>query len=407
MTRRTRGDGSFYQRKDGMWMGRVELPRKDGKRRYRWVSSMDRNTAINKLKKERADVDQGRIAVTGSTTVAKWLKRWIEDIHAQRLRPNTLIHYRANIDNHIVPAIGKKRLDKLTPDHVRELHRAVGPSCTAVMSHTILATALKDAVREGMITRNVCTLVDKPVYAKKKRTSLSVPVAKRILLEAEASCDESQATRWVAALFTGARQGELLGLRWEYVDLEAGVMDISWQLQKLVQVHGCGDKEDGKWPCGRARAGWCPKQRWNLPADFEHEVIVKSYAWTRPKSETGIRLVPIITPLLTRLVSMHARQGTNPHGLVWHDAGAPISPRVDSRRWNELLRRAGIVDEDKTLPLHTARHTTATLLRAAGVDEQTRMEILGHATVDSQRVYAHADQQRHLQAMGNLNELLG
>jgi integrase len=407
MGRRTKGDGSLFQRKDGMWVGRVELPPKDGKRRYKYVSSMDWAKCTAKLKKVRTDVDEGRIAVTGSTTVERWMKRWIEDIHAPRLRPNTLLDYRAIIDNHIIPTLGKKRLDKLTPDHVRQLHKAIGPSRTAEVAHTVLGKALKDAIREQMITRNVCELVDKPVYTKTKRTSLSVGIAKRILAEAEASCDESQATRWMAALFTGARQGELLGLRWSHVDLDAGMMDISWQMQRLRQEHGCGEPVDGKYPCDRVRVSFCPQRRWNLPPNFEHEVCVRSHVWTRPKSEAGIREVPLITPLWARFSSLHANQGFNPHGLVFHEGGEPIDKRIDSRRWNELLQRAGVVEEGKTFPLHTARHTTATLLRAAGVDEQTRMEILGHATVDSQRVYAHADQQRHQVAMSTgLKELL-
>ena len=72
--RRTRGDGGFYQRAKGLWVAAVELPPgADGKRRYRSVSSRDRNVAIEKLKRLRRDVQDGTIAVTGNTTVAKWL----------------------------------------------------------------------------------------------------------------------------------------------------------------------------------------------------------------------------------------------------------------------------------------------------------------------------------------------
>lgn len=400
--RRTNGDGAFFQRSDGLWIGRVELPTSNGKRRYREVSSVDRNKAMTKLKALRADVEQGRIAVTSNTTVEKWLNRWLDDIARPRIRPTTHGVYTTVIRRHIIPAIGTRRLDKLTPDHIRTMHKAIGPSRTAELAHVVLAKALKDAMREGVISGNICDRVDKPRYTKRKRTSMSAGVAKLIIKTALESRDESQATRWAAAFLTGARQAELLGLRWSYVNLDSGYMDISWQLQQLRQVHGCDPA------CGKQRAAYCPQRRWDLPADFEHEPCYRSLLFTRPKTEAGERLVPIVAPLLDALRRMYADQGPNPQGLVWHHPdGRPIDPRADNRAWNQLLVDAEVIEEGETLPLHLARHTTATLLRSAGVDEQTRQEILGHATVDAQRIYAHGDQARHLEAMSSLGELLG
>lgn len=412
--RRARGDGGLFQRADGTWIGRVELPPGiDGKRRRRQVASKSFDTAATEFRKLRAAVDEGRIAVTGNTTVAKWLDRWITEIHPnspRRPRPTTLRDYRTSIRLHIDPHIGKKRLDKLTPDHVRQMQHAIGARRSAEKAHVILQKALKDAIREGMITRNVAELVYKPTYTRTKRKSMSVELAKRVITTAYASRDESEATRWAAAFLTGARQGELLGLTWEHVDLDRGVMNISWQLQQLSQVHGCGDPTDsaGAWPCGKKRPGWCPQRRWDLPADFEYDVLHRSLVRTRPKTAAGDRDVPIVAPLLAKLTALHERQGVNPHNLVWHYSdGRPIGPREDYKAWKSLLIDAKVIAAtDETLSMHVARHTTATLLRAAGVDEQTRMEILGHATVDSQRIYAHADRERHLSAMTTLNELL-
>ncbi|MEW5810316.1 MAG: site-specific integrase [Actinomycetota bacterium] len=407
--RRQKGDGGLFQRADGMWIGRVELPAgPDGERRRKTVSSKEYDVAAAALRKLRSDVDSGKIAVTSATTLEKWLDRWINEIHAHKVRPTTLDDYRRTIKNHIVPAIGGKRLDKLTPQHVRDMHRKIGPSRTCELAHVVLQKALKDAVRERMLTVNVAELVDRPRYKRAKRTSLSVDVAKHVLRTAIDTRTDGEATRWIAAFLTGARQGELLGLRWSHVDLEHGVMDISWQLQQLSQVHGCGDPDaDGAYPCRRKRPGWCPDRRWDLPPDFDHEICHRSLLWTRPKSEAGGREIPIITPLLGPLRAMHKRQGINPHDLVWHyPDGRPIRPRADYGNWKSLLTAAGVLAPGETMPLHVARHTAATMLRAAGVDEQTRMEILGHATVDSQRVYAHADRARHLTAMDSLAELL-
>lgn len=403
--RRTKGDGGLSQRADGTWIGRVELPPVNGKRRGKTVSSKSFDIATKRLKKLRTDVDSGRIAVTGNISVAKWLDQWITVIHPNSprgIRPTTIRDYKTTIRLHINPHIGTKKLDKLTRTHVRQMHDALGPRRAAEKAHIVLQKALKDAEREGLITVNVAELVYKPTYTKTKRKSMSVDTAKHIIATAYASRDESEATRWAAAFLTGARQGELLGLTWDRIDFISGVMDISWQLQQLPQSHGCGEPDPkNNYPCGKKRPGWCPQRHWEMSPTFEYVECHRSLVWTHPKTEAGERFVPIVAPLLIKLRELHANQGVNPRNLVWHyPDGRPIGPREDYESWKQLLIDAKVIAPEKeTLPMHMARHTTASLLRSAGIDEQTRMEILGHATVDSQRIYAHADQVRHIAAM--------
>lgn len=417
-SRRTRGDGSLFQRSDGIWIGRVELPPdRDGKRRQRTVSSKSFDVAAKRLKKLRTDVDEGRIAATGNTTVAKWLDVWLTEIHTQQqrpLRPTTVRDYKSTIRLHIKPHIGTKKLDKLTPQNIREMHAKIGPRRAAEKAYIVLHKALDDAIKQQMITFNPAEAVYKPVYQKGKRKGLEVEVAEHIIQTAYASRDESEATRWAAAFVTGARQAELLGLTWDRVDLINGVMAISWQMQQLSKVHGCGEStidpvtQKEVWPCGRKRPGWCPDSHFEFDPRFEYVPCHLSLLWTRPKTAAGDRYVPIVMPLLIKLREMHANQGVNPHNLVWHyPDGRPIGPREDYESWRSLLIDAGVIAPVKeTLPMHAARHTTASLLRKAGVDEQTRMEILGHATVDAQRIYAHADQVRHAAAMSSLGNLI-
>lgn len=405
MTRRTKGDGSLFQRANGLWVGVVELPTHNGTRRQKRVTSLDRNIAIDKLKKLRREVEDGLLPVTANTTVEKWLTRWLEEIHGTEIRPSTRQSYATTIRLYILPTIGGKRLDKLTPDHVRAMHRHAAQTSgrAAQKAHVILQRALKDAVREGLLRRNVAEVVHKPRYLAAARTPLTSTQAKH-LLRTSLDTRDPLATRWAAALLIGARQGELLGLTWDRIDLDRCTIDLSWQLQQLQQSHGCGTSTDGAYPCGRVRPGWCPQRCWRLPPDFQIRPLYRSLVLTRPKTAAGWRLVPIPDPLWLLLLDDTALQaGVNPHNLVWHhNDGRPIGPREDYQRWQEALKAAGL----PAAPLHIARHTTATLLAEVGVSEQTRMEILGQVALSAHRGYVHVGVDHRRQAMAALDTLI-
>lgn len=401
--RRTRGDGGLYQRANGLWVGSYTVPTEDGSRRRAYVQSMDRNKCIDKLKKLRADVDEGTLPVTSKTTVAEWLDRWITEIHGPSLRPTTLRDYRGTICHDITPHIGSKRLDRLTPAHVRQMQRDIKSSRQAQKARIVLQRALTDAVREGMLRRNVAELVHKPGHVTKERQPLSAAQAKTLLRVATKTGDP-MASRWAAALLFGARQGELLGLQWDRVDLDNGAVDLAWQLQRLNQSHGCGQPDDdGVYPCKRVRVGFCPQRRWELPRGFEYQVLHRSLVLTRPKTKSGTRKVPIPAPLWA-LLEQHPRGDANPHNLVWHhDDGRPISPRDDYTNWQDALTAAQL----PAAPLHVARNTTATLLLEAGVDATIIQAILGHSNVVTTRGYQYVDQTLARREMGRaLDQLL-
>jgi integrase len=386
-----------------LWIGRVEIAGEDGKRRQREVSSKNRNEAIAKLKQLKADVAAGRVAVTSRATVEKWLERWIEDIRGPKLRPGTKADYARTIKLHINPHVGNKRLDRLTAQHVRDMQTSIPHSRTAQLAHVILRSALEDAIKEGMLTRNVAEVASKPKHSTQAREPLSAAQAKQLLRSAIDN-DDPWATRWAAALLLGARQGEILGLQWSRLDLDNGVADFSWQLQQLEQAHGCGDRHsDGTWPCGKVRVGYCPQRKWDLPRGFDHQILHRSLALTPPKTRAGTRIVPIPAPLWAMLQT-HPRGETNPHDLVWHhDDGRPLSPRDDYEAWQDALQAAKL----PPAPLHVARNTCATLLAEAGVPEDIRMAILGQVSITAHRSYVYRDQAQTRQAMTALDQLLG
>lgn len=339
--RRARGEGSFYQREDGMYVGRVDVPTLNGKRRRAVVKSMKYDVAIKKFNKLRREVEDGTYAASGNTTVGKWCEYWLDNIVKPRVKPKTFDYYEEAVRLHIVPHIGKIRLSKLAPHHVRGMTGAIQETSTrnAVKAHQALQKALTDAVREGLLARNVAELVDRPKHITRSYGALT-PDAARHLVNTAVDRGDPLASRWCAGFYTGARPAELLGLTWEHVDLEAGVIELAWQLQTHKRVHGCHASK----PCGRKRPGSCPKAKWDLPAGFEYRETEGSLLLTRPKTKAGWRQVPLAGPLLAMLRAHYAATAgqDNPYGLVWHVDGRPISHRDDHHAWVAAAEASGL-----------------------------------------------------------------
>lgn len=403
---RAKGEGSIFQRKDGMWVGSIELGADEhGKRKQKRVYSKSKASLVAKLDELKSDTAEG-IHVDRSMTLAKWLDYWLPNVHRERIRPTTYSGYTFTCRN-IAEVIGHKKLIELTPADVRRMQIQLGKGRRrAQKAHVLLNRALRDAVAEGLLKRNVVDAVDSPEVSKQPRDALNIQTVQGILNYARANRNQMEYTRWLLLFLTGTRQGESLGLTWDRVDLESGAIDITWQLQQLRRSHGCGEETPTGWPCGRKQR--CPTPTWDMPIKFEYTPLQNSLALTRPKSEAGNRWVPIIEPLRVQLAKLKdADVGINTHGLVFHRAdGSPVPPTVDTKAWHTLLRDAGVIAEGETLGMHSTRHTTATVLRAAGADEQTRMEILGHNSPEVTRIYAHADQAKNSTMMDALAVLV-
>lgn len=394
MPRRSPGDGTLFKRSDGLWVAGFTA---DG-RQYR-VTARQRNKAIERRRELRKQVDAGVRVAGGRVKLSVWLARWLE-IHKPKVDPETFRSYSTTVRLYIVPMIGSKRLDKLSPDDVRDMIAMQSSTRNAQKAHTTLRLALKTAVAERKIEWNPAAVVDPPKHVVQRAPAFTAKESLHIMAISDASCDETWAARWKAGFMTGKRECELLGLTWDRVDLANDILDVSWQLQELKKSHGCGEPVEGVYPCGKKRTSFCPDSRWDFNPDFEHRVCERALVWTRPKTRaTQEQPIPIIQPLHDVLEGLQGRETPNPHNLVFiHPDGTAISQSQDQKAWRRLLERAGMTHR----PQHTLRRTAATLLRAAQVDEATRMELFGHLSPDVQRTYAGPNLDQLKAAMGHL-----
>jgi integrase len=309
-------------------------------------------------------------------TVATYLHRWLDASAAHRVRPRTLAGYRLIADKHLIPAIGRVPVAKLTPAQVQAMlnaRLAAGAKAQTVRNlHAVLRRALTQAVRWGVVSRNVASLVDLPRVDRTEVRGLS-PLNARAVMAAVAG---DRIERLVLlTLSTGLRQGEALGLRWDDVDLEACSIRVRHSLQRMP---------------GRGV-----------------ELV-------EPKTNRSRRTVAL--PASTIIALREHRKAQLAErlwaGSRWQEGGYVFTtsigtPMIGSdvtRHFQALLRAAGL----PAMRFHDLRHGAASLLLAQGVHPRVVMEMLGHSTITlTMNVYSHVIPDLQREAATKMEAALG
>ena len=240
------GEGSRpRKRPDGRWEARYTIHTSKGPKR-KTLYGRTRQEVAQKLACALSDCAKGLTFEAGSLKLDEYLDRWLPDIR-DTIRQRTWERYEQIVRVHIKPVLGRVKLKDLTATHARGLYREKlesGSSPRTVQYiHTTLRKALQDAVSDGLIPRNVADGKKAPRPKKKEINPLS-PERARAFLNAVHG-DRLEAL-YVLAVHRGLRQGELLGLRWEDVDLEAGVLQIRRTLSLTTDGHVFEPPKNGK-----------------------------------------------------------------------------------------------------------------------------------------------------------------
>ena len=368
------GSGTVYPRKnkDGKVVGyRGSYFTAEGKRRY--VSAKTKTETQQKLRQAMVDMDRGLVFDAGTLTLGGYLHYWLEDVR-DTVRPTTFERYEQIVRKHIIPMLGRNKLKDVTPTHVRGLYKekleSLSPR-TVQYIHVTLHKALKQATADDLIPRNVTEAVKAPQVHREEMHPLS-PDQVKILLDA-ARGDRLEAL-YVLAIQTGLRQGELLGLKWEDVDLEAGTLQVRRTL-------------------ATAKGG---------------PVL------TIPKTKSSRRSVKLTRSAIEALRSHLERQleEIDKAGSLWQEnglifaseSGKPLDRRyLTSRRFKALLKRAGL----PRVRFHDLRHTCATLLLGRNVNPKIVSELLGHASVAiTLDIYSHVVPNMRDQAAAAMEDAL-
>lgn len=359
MTKRGAHEGSIYQRKDGRWAASIHLGYVNGKRSRKSFYGKTRRDVQERMTKALSEVQAGLpVRSDDRETVADYLSRWLSASASQRVRPRTLAGYRLIADKHLIPAIGRVPLAKLTPAQVQAMLNAktaagAKPQTTRNI-HAVLRRALTQALRWGAVSRNVATLVDLPRVDRQEVRGMSPADAKAVMA---AMAGERLEPLVLLTLSTGLRQGEALALRWQDVDLDVGTVRVRYSLQRMP---------------GRGV-----------------ELV-------EPKTTRSRRTLHLPTSTATALREHRKRQLAERlwAGSRWQEGdylfttsiGTPMIGSDVTRRFQALLRAAGL----PAMRFHDLRHGAASLLLAQGVHPRVVMEMLGHSTITlTMNVYSH------------------
>jgi integrase len=240
--KRGNGEGSIYRRKDGRWVGQYTIYTATGPK-YRYLYGKTRAAVAEKLTKAMADRNGGLIFDAGNLTVGEYLDSWLSDSVRGTVRPSTFERHEGIIRLHIKPSLGRVGLKKLTPAHVRGLHREKLDACLAPATvrkiHSTLHKALSQAVSDGIVPRNAAD-VKAPRPTPEEMRPLSETEVRTFLDVARESGDRFEAL-YVLAITTGLRRGELLGLRWDDVTMERSTLRVGRALVREGGRHTLGE----------------------------------------------------------------------------------------------------------------------------------------------------------------------
>ena len=374
-TRRPKGQGSeWYEKSTGHWRWRI---RHEGQDYY--ASDVDRSRAAQKFADLKGQLDRGIDRTGARQLLRSWLAYWLEAIVKRSVKTTTYHDYIKRCEIYITPTLGDYALASLTPRLIREWANAVRDHyaySSAKQALELLTRALDQAVDDKLIEYNPARAVklareqaDETVIRDDEDGGRSLTADQEAALLAAVAATDRHRTRsrgaraiglyvlYVLALRLGLRRGELLGLRWKDIDLDAGILHVRQQINHEGQI-------------------------------------------TTPKSKKARRDLPLTDDLLTLLREHKLRLGPLAREYVFPDeAGSHRKPRALDKHFERAAARASLAG----FTFHDLRATAITRWREAGIDLEVAAALAGHATIKiTAETYSDATMERKRQAMERL-----
>ncbi|WIM97800.1 site-specific integrase [Actinoplanes oblitus] len=400
---------TISQGADGKWHAWVTVGTKpNGRPDQRHVKRQNYEGAEARVDELLAQKRTGQVQNAGR---APTVQAWFEEVYFETVAPltmdlTTIEGARKKLRRYAYPTTGKIRMDRLQPSNVTAVYVAMVRSgladTTVLQVHRIIVRGLRVAFRTRVITCNLAELITPPTAKKKVLAAPTKGEADRVLA---ATDNRRSSTRWRCGFGLGLRQGEALGLRWPWLDIDSEQPEarIHWQLHRRPFLHGCSGS-----PCGRRRAGNCPQRILPLKAG---EIQVEGGLILKPPKGSSYGEIPLPAELVEEFrrhreiqdfEKMMAGDAYVDRGFVFCDRlGHPISPEADWKEFQEIEAEAGV-----HLRVHDGRHFTASFLIALGVDSSVVQKILRHSSIKVTEGYLDASTELKREATSRMGQAL-
>lgn len=393
--KRGNGEGSIYKRaSDKLWIGTYTVGRKlDGSPNVKTVSAKNYDDCLRKLREKQQQVDSGLYVEPDKQTVEQWMLTWFEHYVRPVRKGSTADTTYANIRKHIIPALGSIKLQKLRGEHVQAFYnmeqaegnngKGMAPGSIKRM-HTVLRSAMEQAVQNKLIRFNPCAAVKLPKMEQEEVEVLQDSEYTKLLA---AIPDSNDGRAILLMLNTGMRASEACGLRWK--DIADDTITVN-QVSMRVHAYEGTQQKDSSLIFTTPKT---KKSHRQIPLSKSmQQMIIKQRMWVNSERVKAVKAYEC---------------GKSPKQWQDHDlvfctkVGAPMDKRNLLRSYHRILKAAGLSQRG----LHTLRHTFATRALAKGMDVRTLSELLGHENVATTlNLYCHSSLDKKREWMDKLDD---
>ena len=369
-------------KKHTYWEGRVTVGYDPGTGRQiqRSVTGKTQKETLAKMQELTSTVDQGTYIPPSNLTVGEWLDIWQRE-YLIGVKPRTVDSYQSTIKGHLKPSLGAIKLDSLAPHTIQAFYNSLSrpqkgkeplSAKTVKNIHGVLHKALQQAVANGYTRTNPTSACVLPRIVKKEIMPMDEPQISAFL---QAIKGHRYEALFSTALFSGAREGEILGLQWPQVDLSKGTITIKHQLQKVRGSNG------------------------------EYTLVP-----TKNSKSRTITVAPYVVAVL-RGVKRRQLENKMLHGVCWEDSGFVFTDELGRHLkhqtvyldFKEIMKEIGCPD----IRFHDLRHSYAVVSIKAGDPIKTVQENLGHATAAfTLDVYGHVTDQMKKESASRMEQFI-
>lgn len=345
MKRRNNGEGTIYQRKDGLWIWEISVPQLDGSSKRKRITASDKTVLQKKINEFKYQVDKNVITDSKNLTLNEWIKVWLSTYVDGKVKNTTYDNYIYAYDCYIKESIGTQKIEKITPAMVQMFVNTLsdrGFSVSTIKKPVIVMNqAYKKAVLNNIVINNPCHDISYPKTAPRKVIAMTEKEQKRFL---DACPNTTYGNMFVFALNTGLRMGELLALCWDDVDLKNRKISVKNTVVRIA----------------------------NRDEAASEKTITDIHS---VKTDSGVRDIPLTNEAYRVLKIQKERCG---FFCFESTNGKILEKRNIIKALNKIVEKAEI---ETKVTMHVLRHSFATRLLEKGANIKVVSELLGHKSI--------------------------